>query len=159
MAVSTNRKAWAGLLVTRENTAPLLGFLNSLKIQGIAIMQTQPQNPTIIINGIQIHAELNTSAATGLLGLFQNAPLLAIINHSNAAVPPECVSRLQSDIQTTADFLGDTLTAMGFAVMDENEHITPYILATYAAMMGELLPFLTRLSENLNYCPKIYPNP
>ena len=115
-------------------------------------MQTQPSTPTIIINGIQIHAELNTSAATGLLSLFQNTPLLAIINHSNAAMPPEYVSRLQSDIQTTADFLGDTLTAMSFAV-------TPSILANYAMIMGELLPFLTRLSENLNYRPKIYPNP
>ena len=122
-------------------------------------MQTQPATPTIIINGIQIHAELNTSAATGLLSLFQNTPLLAIINHSNAAMLPEYVSRLQSDIQTTADFLGDTLTAMSFAVMEENEHITPSILANYAMIMGELLPFLTRLSENLNYRPKIYPNP
>lgn len=117
-------------------------------------MQTHTPIP-LIINGIHINAQLDTSAATGLVGLLQNAPLLAIANHSSAALPLTAheISRLQSDIQTTADFLGDVLTALSFAAWEENEHITPYILATYAATIGELLPFLTRLSENLHYRP------
>lgn len=45
-------------------------------------MQTQPSTPTIIINGIQIHAKLNTSAATGLLiELVSKCPLAG--NHQS----------------------------------------------------------------------------
>lgn len=115
-------------------------------------MQNQSSIP-LFINGIHINAQLNTSAATGLASLLQNAPLLAIANHSSAALPLTAheISRLQSDIQTTADFLGNVLTALSFAAWEENEHITPYILATYAAIIGELLPFLTRLSENIDH--------
>lgn len=113
-------------------------------------MQNQ-SSISLFINGIHINAQLNTSAATGLASLLQNAPLLAIADHYSYPMPRQCVSRLQSDIQHTANVFGDVLTALSFAAHDDCEHITPSIVADFAMTVGELLPFLTRLSENINY--------
>lgn len=114
-------------------------------------MQTHTPIP-LIINGIHINAQLDTSAQTGLTSLFSNAAFVSLVNNApehRFSLPLETVSRLQSDIQTTADVLSDTLTALSFAVLDDCEHITPQIFASYAATVGELLPFLNFLSNEL----------
>lgn len=119
-------------------------------------MQSKQSTP-IMINGIHINATLDTSAKTGLVCLLNNAPLLAIANHSSHAVPPEYLTRLQSDIQTIAFTFGNLLTELAFAVADDdNEHISQDSFYQFAQVVGELLPFLTTLADNLN-SPITYP--
>lgn len=120
-------------------------------------MQNQSSNK-IIINQTEINAILDTSASTGLVGLLKNAHLLAIANQSSSAVPPESISMLHSYIETTAVTLGDTLNALSFVVANgkygnATEYITPLLLADFAAVVGELLPYLVELGTSLNASP------
>lgn len=125
--------------------------------------QQSPNTPTIYgkeYHSATIHAQLNTKSRTGLASLLDNVALLAIANTTyGCKIDEKSVTYLQSCIQSASTTLGDTLTALSFVLSDvvhENatqnnvaEYITPYLVADFAALVGELLPVFTALSENI----------
>lgn len=65
-------------------------------------------------------------------------------------VHPRAASYLQSCLETTANTLGDGFHALCALKSPDNDNIiTPFLLADYGAMMGELLPYFTLLASEL----------
>lgn len=131
----------------------------------IPCANAQQSTPTPTIYGKEyhsatIHAQLNSKSSTGIAGLLDNVALLAIANTYGCKIDKSSVSYLQSYIQTASVTLSETLTALSFALRDVlndtvtkaevESHITPYLVADFAALVGELLPAFNTLSENLN---------
>lgn len=95
-----------------------------------------------------IYTQLNQYGYSGLMGLLQNAHLLALHNH-RTKLHPYVASYMQSCVEATANTLGDAFYVLCTLQADNHESITPQLLADFGAMMGELLPYLSHLSAEL----------
>lgn len=131
-----------GVHETTFNTPDILQTTINITIAPNTLLPNQP-TPTIC-------TELNTHGYSGLLGLLQNAHLLAL-HECNTKLHPKAASYLQSCLETTANTLGDGFNALCALQSPENSHffITPALLANYGAMVGELLPYCTLLASEL----------
>lgn len=130
-----------GIPHTAQCHSPDIQSTINIMIAPNTLLPNQP-TPTIC-------TELNTHGYSGLLGLLQNAHLLALHEH-NTKLHPRTASYLQSCLETTANTLGDGFHALCALQSPENSHfITPALLADYGAMMGELLPYFTLLASEL----------
>lgn len=111
------------------------------------------------LHSATIHAQLNPHCATGIAGLLDNVALLAVANTCGCQIDEKSANLLQSYIQTASLTLSRTMTALSFTlsdVLNDNatqinvaEYITPDLVANFSALVGELLPIFTELSENL----------
>lgn len=114
----------------------------------------QAQSQTLTIN---LPTELRRHHYSGIVGLLDNAHLLAINQQAGHYLNSGQISYLQSCIETSGSILGDVLTALSQTYIncpDSREFITENLLAFYAAEMGNLLPYLNQLNSDLTFKPK-----
>lgn len=100
---------------------------------------------------VVIRADIDKTGYSGLMNLLNNPDLLAL-NDSGAKLDPKTAGYLQSSLEAAANTLGDAFYALCalYGSGDEaREYITPFLLSDFGLMMGELLPYFTRLSAEL----------
>lgn len=124
-------------------------------------MQTQNQPPEIYQNIVLNGECLNSHYKTGLATLLGNAPLLAISQRTGTKLSSRDADFLLTSIEAACITLGDTLSAMSFALSDKqapaSEYITPHLLTDFAALVGELMPLLQTLSGDIRLSEKTNP--
>ncbi len=100
---------------------------------------------------ITIRLDLDNSGYSGLMGLLNNPALLAF-NQAGGSLDSHSSSVLQSCVETASITLGNTLSAIGKTIACPHaaeEYLDPLIFADFASCVGELIPFLNRLSAEL----------
>lgn len=111
----------------------------------------------VVLNNLQ----LNNYHKTDLAILLSNAPLLAMLQQANQQIHSRDANFLLSSIESASITLGNMLSAVSLALMDKSapasEYITPYIFTSFAATVGEVLPILQSLSNDIH--ASIKPNP